>query len=375
MTEADDDLSRALVEAWHPSSVPPAERALAGRLSAEMRDVVARRLRVIVQRERAVMDERPVASEVARELGLSRPRFYGMAKHYSATRSIAALGARAAERRTRPPRIDPAVREEATRAVEAALAEDPTASVASVVRRLHGLEGSRITYSMLRRIWLEARRNAPPELFGAQLLFDSVGMDATRNGHRIRLHLVIDVGTGLVLGYEVAGNDARHLGDVEAAFKAYERLPFMDLGCFAAAATGPEVLLSMENSEDRIVSMLIRLLTERGIACRADLGTVGRGALRIIGERLGPVWLGVGERNDDVSYRNGRRARMPEYTDELHRAIDVALDSHNRSRMEAVLPEPHSGRSTLDAVHSVMDALDVLVRLRLELWPEGTVAI
>ena len=50
---------------------------------------------------------------------------------------------------------------------------------------------------------------------------------------------------------------------------------------------------------------------------------------------MGGVWAGMGERDDLVSYRNGRPARMPEYTAATSIAVMAAIEEHNRRRLAA----------------------------------------
>ena len=80
---------------------------LAGRLSAGLRDMVAERVQVVDRWVRENEGNRPNAADTAADLGLSKQRFYAMAAEWRKSRSIAAMGARASEKQTRPPRLAP----------------------------------------------------------------------------------------------------------------------------------------------------------------------------------------------------------------------------------------------------------------------------
>lgn len=370
MSDLHDDLSVALKEIW-PEGVPERELMLAGRLSAKLRLVVGKRLRAVTRWMRdSELGNGDVVEAIA-AAGLSKSRFYAVAADWRRTRSIGSLGARAAEKTTRPGRLPPDVASAATEAVRKVMEEVPDSSVAAVVERLAAAGIPSLSYSAVRRLWLEAKRSAPAGPFGARLLFDSVGLDAVLDGERMRLYVVLDEGTGLVLGSAEATNRSRSWGLVHAADDARINLGRMDLKGLVVASHRPEVVLNLQRDDEAGGRVLERRLVDAGIGFAVGGGrNLGRATVRALGERAGPVWLGAGERDDEVSYRNGRKARMPEYTAAMSQAITGTIEQHNQRRMAAtrtdassVEPLDHVRRSIASVVTVVSGAVAELEAL------------
>lgn len=358
MGDGGDELDRVLASEWS-GRVPDSESRLAGRLSKTMRDKVARRMQVLLRRERSTLTARALAADVAADLGLSRPRFYAMAKEYYETRSIEALGARAAEKPTRPARLDPALRSEAIELIGVALRDDPDASITSIALRLANAGVGPLSYSMVRRLWLEARRSGPPGPFGAELLFDSVGLDAISSGERLRLYVLLDDGTGLVLGAAVAKNASRSKGFVMAAIDAGDAVSNYDLDGLSPAVGEPNITFHRQRDDVYGASVLEHRLRLAGFQCEVHDVALGRAIVQVVGERLGSVWLGTGERDDDVSYRNGRRARMPEYTEALGETLKAHIVEHNRRRLKAIPADV----SPMGPMQPVLDSISRVIRV------------
>lgn len=362
-----DALTDALHAAW-PDGVPEGELMLASRLSAGMRATVASRLKAIMRFYDDHDQRQGVATRRAAEAGVSRKRFYAMARAWMETRSIIALGARAAENRSRASKLSQAVRASAEEMILYMSVHQPDASIAEVCRRVVEATRAPISRTTVRRLWLDARRTAPPGLFSERLLLDSVGLDAFYLSHRLRLYVVIDRGTGLVLGWAIATNDSRAWGHVHAADFAVDELSVIDLAPFASFDGRLGIDLVLQRDDVTGGGVLRKRLAEAGIACEVHIGSVGRRAVEVLGERVGPVWVGSGERGDDVSYRNGRTARMPELTSEMSSELDDAIRAHNRARAAAaseVLKEGAGAcaREAIDVLrllgsaHAELDAL------------------
>lgn len=334
MTDVHDELRLLTNEAW-PEGVPEEELALAGRLSANMRAVVASRMRAVTGWIIASEQGRSSVTDAAAAAGLSKPRFYAVVAAWKESRSIASLGARASEKRTRSARLSPKVRTAAVLLIQDAMRDASGSSVMSIVRRLEAADVPPISYSAVRRLWLEAKRSAPTGPFGEELVLDSVGLDAVTDGERMRLYVVIDRGTGLVLGSAEATNRSRAWGLVHAADDACANLRDIKLAGLSAVGGEPNVVLNHRQDDAEGERVLERRLIGAGIRCVLDDRGLGRTTAQMFGERLGSVWLGVGERDDDISYRNGRKARMPEYTAAMSTMLTAAIAEHNRQRMAA----------------------------------------
>lgn len=356
----DDELSLALLEAWWPDGIPDEEVMLAGRLSTEMRDLVAKRLRAVLG-WKGKFDFGPKGvTAAAAQAQVSKPRFYAMAQAYLMNPSISELGVRAAEKRTRTARVASDVRAAVVKIIEEAYSEDPDASVTSIVRRLSAADVPSVSYSMVRRLSAEVKRAAPLGLFGGELVFDSAGLDAVADGRRIRLHLLFDGGTGLVLGSAVATNPMRARGFEEAADDALASLGNRDLSSLAAATGQPRVVINLQMNPAGVGGQLQRDLRAAGVCCVSNDTAAGRTAIRILGERLGSVWLGAGERDDDVSYRNGRKARMPEFTAEFGHVLRASIEDHNARRLAVTGPAPSAADVLEEARTSVRHVISVV---------------
>ena len=330
-TARPDALDRVMAEAF-PQGVPESELELAARLPKDARDVVAARLRVVMDWTGEDQDGFSSVKDAAAATHVSAQRFYAMAADWRRERSIAGLGVKAFARPSREPRVDPAVRTAAVETIRDMMLGNAEVGVASAIAGLKAAGLPSMSRSMVRQLWLEARRMAPPGAFGAALVFDSVGLDAVSDGQRMRLFVVLDQGTRLVLGWAVATNRSSAWGHVHAADHAAEHLPYTDLSGFAVAAAGPSVVLNLQKSDGAGGGVIARRLNEAGIPCVVATDRLGRVAVEALGDRLGSVWTGVGERDDAVSYRNGRPARMPEYTPRLDLELEAAIVAYNRAR-------------------------------------------
>lgn len=359
MKDPRDALSIALEEAW-PGGVPEQEAMLAGRLSKDWRDVVAERLRVVDGWTRENAEDRSSAAQAAATLGLSKQRFYALAVEWRTSRSIASLGARASEKRTRPPRLAADVLAVAPDLIREALREDPRSSVAAIERRLAAAGVPSMSYATVRRLVFDAKRTAPSGLFGAELVLDSVGLDAVSGGQRMRLYVVLDRGTGCVLGTAEATNRTGIWGYVYAADDARTNLDRMDLTDLPAAIGEPSVVINPQRNDAAGGGVLERRLVDAGISCTISTKDPGSVALEVLGERMGGVWAGPGERDDQVSYRNGRPARMPEYTAATSIAVMAAIEEHNRRRLAAPRPNASPAESFERARASVSQVLAVI---------------
>ncbi len=315
---------------------PPADwKTAVTWLSSARRHELARRLDAISRFVDGLGLERIDARQAAGIAGVSVPRIYSMSSAWRRCRSVASLGVYAAEKPTRAKRMEPEVRQRATSLIDAILADDPLATPAAISRRL-AAEDVAIPVATVRRLVVEARRRLAPGTFGSRIVLDSAGLDATLYGMRMRLYAVVDVGTGLVLGWVDGTDRSRSRGLAFAVDDALARMPSLDLGGFEVAEDGPEMELRLHEDDQDGRDVFKRILAGQGLAAEFSTRSLGGAIVAAVGERLDRVWLGIGSRPDDRSYRNVRKSEMPEYSGELSAAISAAIERHNQDRRSAV---------------------------------------
>jgi hypothetical protein len=329
-----DALDSMQAVAW-PEGPPPDWTAATTWLSATRRDELARRLEAMVRFVDGMGSDRIDARRAAEIAGLSVPRIYSMSSAWRRNRSVSSLGVYAVEKPDRAKRIDPEVRRRVAGIIDSALALDVSATLATILRRLTA-EGIVMPAPTLRRLVMEARRRLAPGAFGARIVLDSAGMDATLYGMRMRLFAVVDVGTGLILGWIDGTDRSRSQGLAFAVDDALARIPSLDLAGFEVADAGPEIELRLHEDDHDGRAVFGRILAEQGVEAEFSTRSLGGAIVSAVGERLDRVWLGLGSRPDEKSYRNVRKSEMPEYSGELSAAIGTAIERHNQDRRTAL---------------------------------------
>lgn len=342
---SDDDLARL----W-PGDLPEPERLAWARLPSDRRIQALRRLAALVGR-RPSDDRSPLhgsVREAAAAAGVAVPTFHAIVRRWRDAPTLGSLGVHVPSDRHVAPVPSTVIGHEVVRDLMRAHPHWRAPDLHSALVAA-GIAGS---YTSTLRLWREARRMiGPGGVFGAHVVFDSAGLDLQdETGRRLRMCAAIDVGTGLVLGWDLSPEGDILLGYRFAArHAAYGRRarhpwPFgvegglQDLD-LSGGVSGSSSLQAIE----------LRLTPENADAARlSDDGTsvptitvapdvrVGRLVGDTLGERLGGLWLGSGVRDADRSYRTGRPVRLPTVNPVLWGQLTSDVVRHNRRRAKAL---------------------------------------
>lgn len=363
-----DGLAGLVARAW-PDGLEPGERAAVDRLAPRARERLRRRLLAVLSWTEPLDGEaRPAGVAAAAELaGLGHSQFHALVAGWKAgRRSVGALGVRAAVRRSRAGDVE-AGRGGLVEAALAVLRDEPDLGSGVVRGRLlKGAASGRSPATVLRAVE-EARRLLPPRRLGCGIVVDSAGLDLVDpEGLRLRLHAVIDEGTGLVLGWAVATDRSMSFGHLRAADDALGRLRTLDLGVFEPCADAPALDVRFAPGDGEAEQLIRdRLSLSDGPRTRAD-GIQGRAVVRTLGDRIARLWLGTGWRTAGVGYRTGRRVDLPVLTAERDALLDAAIERHNAGRI-AMAREGGRGEWSDATVAGVRGLLEALVALEDEL--------
>ena len=337
-------IDEALARAW-PEGVPEADRSIRARIAPDRVSRLARRLEAVRLWTEAGKEERPRSVvEAAGMAGVGLAQFHSLAAAWRRERTLASLGIHAGERSRKARAEGEEARNALIERIRALLEEQPDLGPAEARRRLADAGSSPGADATLLRLMSDARRLVPPGRFGHRLILDSAGLDfVDHEGLRMRLYGVVDENTGLVLGWADGTDRSWSLGHVWSARDALGRLPSMRLEGLRAHAgdTVVDARLHVDDAHGR--ELFERTFGRAPPRTKRSAGTLGRALVDVLGERLGDVWLGTGERADGVAYRTGRRIALPEYTAPISWSIDAAVEQHNAARLEAV-----GGRATID---------------------------
>ncbi|UZK67704.1 hypothetical protein [Sphingomonas sp. M1-B02] len=195
-----------------PAELPAAERDLWVQLTPELREQAVKRLGAIRKwldaRRGGARSPRGLTDRLAAEAGVSRKRFYELLSACDPEPTLAGLGVRASAPLRRRSTIAGDGRQRVEEVIRRCFFEDPEMATEKVVKRVGelDLERSPARTSVLR--WLtDARRLARPlRAFGEHVALDVAWLAmCDTDGQAHTLAVVIDEGTGFVLGWEVAG--------------------------------------------------------------------------------------------------------------------------------------------------------------------------
>lgn len=323
-------------ELW-PDEMVEADARVWHRLTQDQRDKARLRITAIrgLSRRSDIVPSFENAAQAAAYAGMGVSTFYAMLKRWSARPGLAAVGVGAAE-----PDMS-GVGESAMPAAETFLAgllgaEDY--GTQELIRRL-SQAGFVMSKTSAIRLIRKVRRGLPITLpFGEHVAIDSAGMDMTEGyGHRVRLHCVLDVGSGIVLGWKIIPEGTGLEAYRSVAQAAIATLPdFTPIGLQAADHTELEARFPPGDiAANHLLHGRLRLAGK--FTATADRET-GTRVIRALGDRVAGVWLGVGQRLDDRSYRTGRPDRMPTVSEGLISEIGEWLDDHNLRRL-ALIPD------------------------------------
>jgi len=363
---APDALDAAIARAW-PDGAPTSERAVRARLTGSRAEKLARRLEAVRRWTEEEGGGRPAsATAAAAAAGVSLSQFNTLVAAWRRRRALASLGVHAGERQAFTRAVSPEAKEELVGRIRDLLLNVPAARPLEIRRRLEAAGLPSVGEATLLRYVAEARRRLPPGAFGGRLVLDSAGLDfVDPEGLRMRLYGVVDHGTGLVLGWAAGTDRSRAIGHVWSALDALGRLPSLPLLGLSASEDGPLIDARL-HGEDQA-----RRLFEGAFGRPRSLGrssrTLGSTLVETLGERLGEVWLGTGERAPGIEYRTGRHVDLPEYRADVAWIIDPAIERHNASRLALASLGDAPAPRIEDARRGVGDALRGVVGLEDEI--------
>lgn len=344
---AADGLDRAILELW--PDMPEDQLALWAGLTNAIKERAIARLSAL--RGLAGVDGvKPLyagMADAAAAADTAPSTFYAIAKRWRSAPSLEALGVRvgnegpgiAAASASRVRSLDE---------VRRMLDEEPQLANAEIRRRLAETDGRLPSFATVKRLVQDAQRAAPPTVpLGASVIMDAAGLDVFYDeGIATRLYAVVDVGTALLLGWEVWSTDDPAGGYARAAHHALygtrspkvgeddppSGLPHLALDGVPATVPGTLEIRVLPGDVDRLSALFER---DDGIRVVGD-ASLGRAVVEAVGERLGSVWIGTGSRKAGRSYRTGRFEDMPILTERLRQRIGDALREHDHRRLEKI---------------------------------------
>lgn len=311
------------------------ELGLLARLPDDTRGAAVRRLAVMqAWRDPAARSMFVDVRDAARRAGMSRTSFFDMLSRMKQP-SLAGLGlniGRLDDERAVFGRIA------VVDAAASALADEPGLATSVLLRRLSQGPGAGMSKTALLRMIDEARsRSRPMAPFAETFEFDAVSLDLVDDaGVRQRLYSAGDRGSGLLLGWTIAPDDAFEAGYETVAAQILDG----DRRRFAPTALaeletfqGPlEVEIAFGRAggaylEERAVSA--------GWTTTPDWRRTGRSLVTRFGNRLAGIRISAGFAPPDVYHRSGVRASLPVLDDVFTERIDAAVLAHNEERLAA----------------------------------------
>ncbi|WP_281045323.1 hypothetical protein [Sphingomonas oryzagri] len=347
-------LDELKLRAW-PEGIPTRDELAIQRLPDSGRETVRRRLAAVLRWTEPTDGEPRFdgAADAATFAGLATSHFYQLVRDWKARRSVESLGVVGKAGTKRRSAVSDAVKAEISTTIAEVLDRDPNAGTNAILDAIAARHAGAPSRTTLIRMITEARRERRSGSFGADIAFDSAGLDlADPEGHHLRLDAVVDVGTGVVLGWVVATARWGATGYVHAADAALDGLADLDLEGVSVADGEPDVMIRVRSGDaaaERIFGGTgLPLVTPNGI------DRLGRIIVDAIGDRIGPTWLGVGERPDGVSFRTGRAAAMPEISSAMIDTIRETIDRNNGVRLERARQNGIGGSADSDGVRNLL---------------------
>lgn len=353
------------IDAFWPDGAPAEERLRWDMLAPEMQTRARRRLIAIQGVGGATDTERRFATiadaATYAEMGLST--FYVMLKRWSRSPSLASIGVNVGKPRARSRAVAQApARLEAEHFLQEQLSVSPGLGTNDLLRRL-GEAGHALSKTSAVRLIQKARRDAPIiSPFGQYVAIDSAGLDmVAEGGTRLRLHMVLDVASGLVLGWTIEDEGAG-IGVYErVAQDALDRLGKYDLG--SPRSAGATLLVVRNPPGDHVGNALLhRHLQPYLISPPGMVRATGALIVQALGERVAGIGIGTGERRDGRSYRSGRPDGMPVMSDLVLKEIDAWIGLHNQGRL-ARLPQTEDAEAGQQTLQSIRDRLSDVIEI------------
>ena len=289
-------------ELW-PQGFSPADVATLAILTNRERKVLTRRMNAIAAYLAGGATE---STRHALAAGLSVPHFFVLLREWRDSRSLAAIAPNV--RRTRSSTVDPKVRTEVEAAVSSPKdASDDGESKETLAQRLHRDLGGSPSMSVLRRLVDEERGRAERgeaggfDGFGRRIVFDSAGLplpvrpDGEGEAVWAVASFVVDVATGLILGFGLGHHETAGGMNAQAALNAVTWLEDRTLD--DPLDPGRRTAFTVVIGHDDAMSVLRE--GARLLALPVDVtivdggGSYRQGAqlLRLIGRRVGTLEL------------------------------------------------------------------------------------
>jgi transposase len=342
-----------------PATVPQTQRDVFLRLPEADREIAVSRLAALAEFSATTTGKTALAGELAKQLGMSRSRFYQLAKAWEETGSIDAVvpyaAAKVANRR-RSSRMDEQRLELLQKTIISARRRNPVGtkanmfnevervfseaglpapSFSTVSRAFDGSIEATSPYSPQRRL----SRLREPKEYGAALAIDHAELFLSEN-ECLTATLVIDAFTGTIVGIAL-GHGLPDVRSAASALLSAMRKPLVPPNAFFAEgkAPPPEALLVMNVDKGRDWRKFASIIEDidGGIDARTYATIVtGTFAFAIIGKRIGHY---------DLRYRRLNRSNSddsqwaPVRSVAIVRSVEAAVREFNRVKL-AVLTTP-----------------------------------
>jgi hypothetical protein len=234
------------------------------------------------------------AKQSAADAGVKLNRFYQMLRAWSERRSLAAVGTFASTTKTRE-RMAPEIAQTIQATVKRIVDSNPDASVAALVRDLSkAIEVKRSPNTLRPFVERELRRRLQRELAGEEVQFDCVATSLLRpDGTNHVVFLVLDGGTGLILGHSIGHLSNSVAGYAAAARDALNRIPVMMPPREIWADRTERSQLVPGTDAVAVADLVARMRGAVGGVAPQILapGSYGRYARAGIGSKVGPIRL------------------------------------------------------------------------------------
>lgn len=346
MTIEEDDNKE--IQALWPGGLPDSEQALWLRLPAGRRRRALSRLKAVLglypPPGRPVIHSSMAAAAGAAGTGVST--FYAIARRWREAPSLAALGVHATS--DGPGKRMDEAEEGFDARIREWLREDPDLTVSDIRTRLGADVPGHPAFATVRRTAQRVLRGLPPRRpFGSEVVFDSAGIDLSLEAGSdpavLRLNAVVDVATGLVLGWDV-GPEADMLASyARAVRRAWPRIGREKIVAERRGGGLSRLDLTGAAASGEVPTLHVNLVPGIGadfpaggdVAVHANPRT-GASLVAALGERLGPVWIGSGVREPGRSFRTGRIDPMPSFGTGIEDLVDEAISRHNLARLQLI---------------------------------------
>lgn len=326
------DLDRRLVELFG-ECVPPEELKTWAGMPEARRATAIQRMKAL---DRYCSDgSKLTAAQAAADAGVKLGRFYQMARQWKERRSLGSLGAFASATKSRQkmkPEIANALQSAVVRVVDNSTEGDSLTSLAKKLAVESGLPRPPALNTLRAFIEREQRRVRKARLAGNELMFDLAASSLQRNdGSPHVVFLIIDKGTGLILGHAEGSADRSALGYGQAALDALRRLPSLGSNrrLWSESIANSEIVPGID--EEEVFAIAAKLKTELGGFAPQLTGQKKAGSYmrRHLGLHIGTVWLVPPHTFASARPSLQKGSSMPLTSEDAHARVELAVTEHN----------------------------------------------